>query len=224
MTDPQQPPPVHLYFDYLTTYSLSLVPLSLISAGVYLYFPSDSYPPLYAFILSLYAATFVATWRIKERKLAVRWGTRGSESVAVGRLRPEYVANLGLDKSSKAQSHGAIDTLHAGNSLKRESKVVASIPLIIACGVFLGVVLTGIFILEAFVAAAYDGPGKQIVVSRASLPLLGHHSCWGTHTSPSFPLLSSPSLCHNWSACIRCSHGDWSNGRTTPLQLARKRV
>nr|XP_019014019.1 uncharacterized protein I206_00096 [Kwoniella pini CBS 10737]OCF52800.1 hypothetical protein I206_00096 [Kwoniella pini CBS 10737] len=159
-----QPPPVHLYFNFLTTYTLSLLPLSVISVLFYLLTPADSYPPLYAFLLSIYSTTFVAMWRIKERKLAVRWGTRGCESVAVGRLRPEYVANLSLDGQTPSQNGGdAVDVVQAGNDLKRDIKVAASVPIIIACGVGLGVVLLGIFMLEAFVGQAYDGFGKEVV-------------------------------------------------------------
>ncbi|WWD06320.1 hypothetical protein V865_004410 [Kwoniella europaea PYCC6329] len=156
-----QPPPVHLYFNFLTTYTLSLLPLSIISVLFYLFTPSDSYPPMYAFLLSIYSTAFVAIWRIKERKLAIKWGTRGCESVAVGRLRPEYVANLGLDK--KENKGDAVDLVQAGNDIKRDIKVTASIPIIIACGVGLGVVLLGIFMLEAFVGQAYDGFGKEVV-------------------------------------------------------------
>ncbi|WVQ82899.1 hypothetical protein IAT38_005035 [Cryptococcus sp. DSM 104549] len=157
-----QPPPVHLYFDFLTTYTLSLAPLSAISVLFYLLTPSDSYPPLYAFLLSVYATVFVALWRIKERKLAVRWGTTGCESVAVGRLRPEYIANMGLDKRTDSGVE-AVDAVQAGNELKRDTKVAVSVPVIVACGVGLGVVLMGIFVLEAFVGEVYDGIGKEIV-------------------------------------------------------------
>lgn len=156
---------MHLYFDFLTTYTLSLLPLSLISTLVYFLTPADSYPPFYALILSLYSTIFVAFWRIKERKLAVRWGTRGSESVAVSRLRSEYVASVGLDKPS-ARGVDLVDTIQAGNDLKRDLKVALSVPVIIACGIGLGCVLMGIFVLEAFVAEVYEGVGKRVVVSQ----------------------------------------------------------
>ncbi|TYJ51955.1 hypothetical protein B9479_007444 [Cryptococcus floricola] len=156
----QQPPPVHLYFDFLTTYTLSLLPISVISVLFYLFTPADSYPPLYAFLLSVYASVFVAIWRVKQRKFAVRWGTIGCESMAISRLRPEYVASLGFDEKKDLQ---AVDAIQAGNELKRDTKVAASIPVIVACGVGLGIVLMGIFVLEAFVGEAYDGYGKEIV-------------------------------------------------------------
>lgn len=203
----QQPPAVHLYFDYLTTYTLSLLPLSLISILVYFLTPGDSYPPFYAFILSLYSTIFVAVWRIKERKLAVRWGTRGSESVAVSRLRPEYVAKLGLDKQH-ASGEGAVDTIQAGNDLKRDVKVAASVPIIIVCGVGLGVVLMGIFLLEAFVAQVYDGVGRQVVVS-------ARHIVWTE--ARWMKLTSSPS------SRLECSY--WSCRKSWPhTRCSRKRL
>ena len=164
---PQQPPPVHLYFDFLTTYTLSLLPLSIVSTLYYLLTPKDSYPPTYAFILAVYSTVFVAVWKIKERKLAVRWGTKGCESVAVGRLRPEYVANMGLDRPGASGSN-VVDTIRAGDDLKRDIKVAASIPVIVACGMVLGCVLMGIFVLEAFVSQAYEGVGKQVLASLRS--------------------------------------------------------
>lgn len=167
LTYTQQPPPVHLYFEFLSTYSRSLVPLSLVSLLVYIFSAKDSYPPFYALILSLYSTIFVAYWRVRERKLAVRWGTRGCESVAVGRLRPEYVANLSLAKRGTDQ----VNAFHAGDETKRDVKMAASIPVIAICGIGLGVVLMGIFLLEAFVAQVYEGVGKQVVVSRPAFEL-----------------------------------------------------
>lgn len=161
--DKQQPPPVHLYFDFLSTYSRSLVPLSLISILTYFLTPKDSYPPIYALILSLYATSFTAYWRIRERKFAIQWGTRGCESVAVGRLRPEYVANLNISQRSGDES--GVDAVHAGDEGKRDVKMAASIPVIMACGCGLGGLLMGIFVLEAFVGEVYDGFGKEVVVS-----------------------------------------------------------
>lgn len=159
-----QPPPLHLYFDFLTTYTLSLLPLSVFGLAFHFFSPVDSYQPLFALILSLYSTIFVAVWRIRERKLAVRWGVRGCENVAVGRLRPEYVANLGVGTATDGQQGtAAVDVIHQGDDLKRDVKVAASVPVIALCGVGLGCVLMGIFVLEAFVSEVYEGVGKEIV-------------------------------------------------------------
>jgi hypothetical protein len=173
----QRTPPVHLYFDFLTTYTLSLLPLSILGGLFYLFSPSNSYPPIFALILSLYSTIFVSVWKIRERKLAVRWGYKGCENLAVGRLRPEYVANLGLDKgdvlgasargegSVKREGEAAVDVAMRGDALKRDAKGVLSVLVIALCGVGLGGVLMGIFVLEAFVSQVYEGPGKEVVVS-----------------------------------------------------------
>lgn len=140
--------------------------MSIISALTFLITPKDSYPPFYALILSLYSAIFVAYWRVRERKFAVQWGTRGCESVAVGRLRPEYVANLASAQSGAGSDQ--VNAFHAGDEAKRDVKMAASIPVIVICGVGLGVLLMGIFVLEAFVGEVYEGLGKQVVVSEES--------------------------------------------------------
>lgn len=136
------------------TYTLSLLPIAVISVAFWVYTPADSYPPLYAFALSLYSAVWLAVWRIKERKLAVQWGTRGCESVSVGRLRPQYVAAHNLKSVAEAQNT---------TDVVRDAKVVASVPIILACGAVLALVLTGIFMLEAFVGHLWHGAGKAIV-------------------------------------------------------------
>ena len=169
-TDKKQPPPVHLYFDFLATYTRSLLPLSAVSVACYFLTPADSYPPLYALVLSLYSATFVAYWRIKERKLAVRWATRGCESVAVGRLRPEYVANLGLGAQAPS-GEDSVDAIQQGDQTKRDVKMALSVPVIMICGTILGFVLMGIFLLEAFVSQIWEGFGKEVVVSESSTGL-----------------------------------------------------
>ncbi|TXT10622.1 hypothetical protein VHUM_02127 [Vanrija humicola] len=149
-----QSPALRLYFNFLVTYTLSLMPIAVISVGFWLYTPADSYPPLYAFALSLYSAVWLAVWRIKERKLAVQWGTRGCENVAVGRLRPQYVSAHNLKTVAEAQNK---------TDVVRDAKVVASVPVILACGGVLALVLTGIFMLEAFVGHLWHGAGKAIV-------------------------------------------------------------
>lgn len=115
---------------------------------------------------------------MRERKLAVRWGYKGCEDLAVGRLRPEYVANLGLGATNGAQiargrgaedvkkeGEAAVDVAMRGDALKRDAKGVLSVLVIALCGVGLGGVLMSIFVLEAFVAEIYEGPGKEVVVS-----------------------------------------------------------
>lgn len=147
---------MRLYFNYLVFYTLSLVPIAGISLLFWLFAPVDSYPPVYAFALAIYSTTFVACWRIRERKLAVRWGLRGVEQV-IGLMRPQYVLSHRLTTTS--ESHRRAD-------VERDGKIVLSVPIIMGCGLLLGCVLMAIFFLEAFVGHLWTGFGKEV------LPLL----------------------------------------------------
>lgn len=77
-----------------------------------------------------------------------------------------------MDKRSNRpglQSSGeiAVKVAHSGNAMKRDVKLALSVPVIAICGAGLGVVLLGIFVLEAFVAEIYEGPGKDLVVGES---------------------------------------------------------
>lgn len=141
-----------LYFNYLTFYTLSLFPVAVVSFLTWMFTPADSYPWLYAVFLAFYSTIFIATWRIRERRLAVQQGAYGCESV--GRLRPEYVKNHNLKSLREA---------HNTSDLVRDAKVIGSIPIIIGCGMLLGCVLMGIFMLEAFASHVWHGPGQAIL-------------------------------------------------------------
>ncbi|BEJ17630.1 hypothetical protein CspHIS471_0610310 [Cutaneotrichosporon sp. HIS471] len=149
-----QPPPVRLYFNYLSTYTMSLMPLCAISVAFWLFTPPDSFPPLYAFALAIYSTVFIAGWRVREKKLAVRWGTRGCETRRVGRMRPQYVIN------EKVMS---LDQPHHKADLVCDGKMIASVPIVLLCGALLGCVLLSIFMLEAFISQLWHGPGKAVI-------------------------------------------------------------
>lgn len=149
-----QPPPVRLYFNYLSTYTMSLLPLCVISVAFWLFSPADSFPPLYAFALAIYSSVFIAGWRVREKKLAVRWGTRGCETRRVGRMRPQYVIN---------EKVTSLDQPHHKADLVRDGKMIASIPVVLLCGALLGCVLLSIFMLEAFISQLWRGSGKAII-------------------------------------------------------------
>lgn len=148
-----QVPAVRLYFNYLTTYTLSLLPIAAIGLFTWLKSPADSYPPLFAFCLSLYACCFIAFWRIRERKLAVHWGARGCESVSV-QLRPQYCISNSLTAANQSRTR---------TDLIRDGKVFASIPIILACGAVLACVLMCIFMIEAFVGHLWTGRGSSVL-------------------------------------------------------------
>ncbi|THH32040.1 hypothetical protein EUX98_g2150 [Antrodiella citrinella] len=129
---------VALYFAFLSAYTKSLIFISL--AGVFFYFFAKQYSPIYSSLVVLWSIVFVEWWRIKQRVLSVRWGTRGS--FRVEKRRAHYVAIPWW---------------------RRDMRMVASLPVILLFAGVLAVLLTGIFVFEAFVTQLYKGPGNRLV-------------------------------------------------------------
>ena len=136
---------VGLYFHFLATYAKALTVISVIGGGFWLF--GAAYSPYYSAALILWATTFVEYWKVFERKFSVRWGTRGV--FRVEKLRHGYIS----DGSTPLQK-----------DLKRASRVVASIPVILGFVGVLSGILTALFAIEAFVTRLYTGPFHQHVV------------------------------------------------------------
>ncbi|KAH7881842.1 calcium-activated chloride channel-domain-containing protein [Phlebopus sp. FC_14] len=130
---------VALYFCFLTAYTRALLfPAAL---GILFYFFGTPYSALYSSLLFLWSIIFVEWWRLQERILSVRWHTRGS--FRVEKRRADYVPSVSW--------------------WKKESRKMASVPVILGFASVLAAVLTGIFVLEAFVTQLYTGPGHRFV-------------------------------------------------------------
>ncbi|KAH7921987.1 DUF590-domain-containing protein [Leucogyrophana mollusca] len=130
---------VALYFFFLTAYTRALIfPAAL---GFVFYFFGTPYSAIYSSLLLLWSIGFVEWWRLQERILSVRWCTRGS--FRVEKRRADYIPSFPW--------------------WKRDSRMVASIPVILLFASVLASVLTGIFVLEAFVTQLYKGPGHKFV-------------------------------------------------------------
>ncbi|KAF8159945.1 calcium-activated chloride channel-domain-containing protein [Crassisporium funariophilum] len=128
-----------LYFAFLSSYTRSLVvPASL---GLAAHFLLPPYAPVYSILLCVWSIGFVEWWRIHERILSLRFGTRGS--FRVEKQRAQYKQGM--------------------QWWARELRVIASVPVIIIFAGILSAILTGIFVFEAFVAQLYQGPGKQVI-------------------------------------------------------------
>jgi anoctamin-10 len=114
------------------------------------------YHPLYSLGLSLWAITTVSLWRVRERALAVRWGTHGIARVE--RRRVEFVSPTNQNDFETDEAADA-DILYPW--WKRELRMGISVPVIGLFGALLGALLTAIFLFEAFVTQLYTGPGKD---------------------------------------------------------------
>jgi hypothetical protein len=130
---------VALYFFFLTAYTRALIfPAAL---GTVFYLCGKPYSALYSTLLLLWSIAFVEWWRLQERILSVRWCTRGSWRVEKRRA----------------------DHLPSFPWWKQETRMMAGLPVIMLFATILAVVLTGIFVLEAFVTQLYNGPGHRFV-------------------------------------------------------------
>ena len=162
---------VALYFHFLSFYTKHLVFISAV--GVLFYFISLPYSTLYSSILLLWSVTFVEWWRIKQRILSVRWGTKGS--FRVEKRRAQYTPL---------------------SWWKKDLRMLASLPVILLFASVLAVILTAIFIFEAFVTQLYTGPGHRFIVRRRSfLPI---HVLTVTLRRASAPPSSSLRLCQDY--------------------------
>jgi anoctamin-10 len=131
-----------MYFAFLSFYMTSLVaPAAL---GVLAFFFHGAFSYLYSAALLVWSVVFVEWWRIKERKLSVKWGVKGASNVEIlrAKYRPEGDAWW-----------------------KQELKLLASLPVIIVYAILLIALMTLIFVFEAFIAQLYDGPGLQYMVN-----------------------------------------------------------
>ncbi|KDR70978.1 hypothetical protein GALMADRAFT_103009 [Galerina marginata CBS 339.88] len=128
-----------LYFAFLASYTKFLLfPAVLGLVGHFLLPP---YAPVYSILLSIWSIVFVEWWRVRERILSLRFGTRGSFKVE--KRRAQYKKGLPW--------------------WARELRILASVPVILLFSAILGAILTGIFVFEAFVTQLYEGPGKHFI-------------------------------------------------------------
>ncbi|KAF7983670.1 hypothetical protein HWV62_19567 [Athelia sp. TMB] len=130
---------VALYFTFLSTYFKALIFPAIVGAGFW--YLGQPYSPIYSAILVGWSVTFVEYWRIRERVLGLRWGTSGS--LKVERYRPDFTPGVPW--------------------WKKELRVLASVPVTILFTGLLGCLMTGIFMLEAFVSMLYTGPAHMVL-------------------------------------------------------------
>ncbi|KAF5362451.1 hypothetical protein D9756_002731 [Leucocoprinus leucothites] len=130
---------VGLYFAFLGSYTQFLVfPAAL---GLFSYFFLAPYSPLFSILLCTWSVVFVEWWRVRERILSLRFGTRGSFRVEKRR------ASFKLGQTWWG----------------REIRILASLPVILLFAGILIAILTFIFVAEAFVTHLYQGPGRQLI-------------------------------------------------------------
>lgn len=167
-----------MYFAFLRSYFAALVPPSVV--GFMTWAAGGSFSPLYSFAIVLWSVLFVEWWRIRERILAVRWGT--------------YNASLA---TPRAQFKGIVDKIDPITGEQKKSqpwhvtelRQLFSVPILLGAAAVLIFCICGIFTTEVLLTEVYTGPGQAVlkylpivlfagIVPQVSLCSSDHNVCW----------------------------------------------
>ena len=144
---------VALYFGFLNYYFQALAPAALLGFGFWL--AGRPFSPIYSLGLVTWSCLFVELWRMKERKLAVRWGTLGVSEV--DRRRHDFVPRTTRIDPATEEVEEVFEWW------RREIRVILSLPTVAFFASVLAATMTLMFVVEIFVTQLYHGPGKQAV-------------------------------------------------------------
>ena len=142
-----------MYFAFLNTYFTTLFPVAVL--GAVFWVASHSFDGVYAALLVVWCCTFTEGWRIREQKLAVRWGIAGVSKMDVRNpsFRPRTVCTDPVTG----------EDVEIFEWWRREVRTVLILPVVFLFVVVLVGALTLIFAIEIITAEVYDGPFKSVV-------------------------------------------------------------
>lgn len=144
---------VALYFGFLNFYFQALAPAALL--GLTFWLLGRPFSPVYSLGLVSWSCLFVELWRMKERKLAVRWGTLGVSQV--DRRRHDFVPRTTRIDPATEEPEEVFEWW------RRELRVILSLPIVAFFASVLAATMTLMFVVEIFVTQLYHGPLKQAV-------------------------------------------------------------
>jgi len=153
---------IALYFEFLRFYFSSLVIPA--SVGLVTWFSLGTYSIVYSFIVVTWSLLMIEGWRIRERMLAVQWGTYNVSSSAASRERPQF-----------RPTEKAPDRVHGGMKgifpwYLRDLRVLSSVPVLLVVASALVALIALIFTSEVLINEVYDGKGKTFL---SLLPTMG---------------------------------------------------
>ncbi|CBQ69260.1 related to IST2-Plasma membrane protein that may be involved in osmotolerance [Sporisorium reilianum SRZ2] len=144
---------VALYFGFLNFYFQALAPAAVLGLSFWLL--GRPYSPIYSLGLVTWSCLFVELWRMKERKLAVRWGTLGVSEV--DRRRHDFVPRATRIDPATEEPEEVFEWW------RRELRVILSLPTVAFFASVLAATMTLMFVVEIFITQLYHGPLKQAV-------------------------------------------------------------
>ncbi|CDS01550.1 related to IST2-Plasma membrane protein that may be involved in osmotolerance [Sporisorium scitamineum] len=144
---------VALYFGFLNCYFQALAPAALLGLSFWLL--GKPFSLIYSLGLVTWSCLFVELWRMKERKLAVRWGTLGVSQV--DRRRHDFIPRTTRIDPATEEPEEVFEWW------RRELRVILSLPTVAFFASVLAATMTLMFVVEIFVTQLYHGPLKQAV-------------------------------------------------------------
>lgn len=133
------------YFGFLNFYFQSL--FSVAAAGTAFWAAGAPFHPVYSIVLVIWALVFVELWRMKERKLAVRWGT-----VGIGKVDER---RNGFNAHAVRPDPATGEDQEVFEWWRREVRVAASLPVMLLFASLLVATMTTTFATEVFVTKLY---------------------------------------------------------------------
>lgn len=145
---------VALYFAFLSYYFRSLLFPSII--GLFFWLLGLSFHPLLGLGFVGWSVVFIETWRLREKAIAVQWGTYRYERVEIERP--------GFRGEGKEVDPVSGITREKWSFRRTLTRSLASLPAYFAFGGFLGALMSGIYVVETLIGEVYDGPFKRFLV------------------------------------------------------------
>ncbi|GAA6022675.1 hypothetical protein JCM10207_008577 [Rhodosporidiobolus poonsookiae] len=146
-------PKTALYFAFLSYYFRSLAFPTLF--GLFMWLLGLSFHPLLGLGLVGWSVVFVESWRLRERAIAVQWGTYGLSRVEQDRP--------GFKGDGKEVDPATGATREAWRFRRTLARGLASLPAYALFVSVLGALVGAIYVVETLLGEVYDGPGKKFL-------------------------------------------------------------
>lgn len=156
------------YFAFLNFYFQALILPT--ASGLLFWLIGIEYSSAYAIILTLWSITFLETWKVKEKLLAIKWNSFNCHKVE--KKRVEFIPEKVVKHFVTNEPVGYFPWW------KREARKFVTIPVFVLFGIGISALITVITAIELVIAEVYTGPFKKglallpTVLFAASVPQL----------------------------------------------------
>lgn len=123
--------------------------------GLVTWISLGTYSIVYSIIVLAWSLVFVEGWRLRERMLAIRWGTYKVSNI--GKERPEFKGTM----QAQDQVHGGVKAVFPW--YLRDLRILSSIPVLLLFAFGLALLIAMIFTSEVLINEVYDGKGKSLL-------------------------------------------------------------